>query len=378
MSHTTSPLRIHVKTLTLSHFRNYHSAQITLGDLPVVLTGPNGAGKTNILEAVSLLTPGGGLRRASLSDMDTLGDNASWAVVAEVQGPQGDVQIGTGRMGDADDKTDKRVVKIDGKIVRGHSELARVFAALWLTPQMDNLFIEGGTARRKFLDRLVYSFDSQHVSRVNAYDYAMRERNRLLQMGRADAAWLDALEHKMAEQGVAITVARAHTVEALNRAMVMGGHHFPKAHIALKGLLEQALMQGTALTAEEAFKEALATGRAQDGASGRTQSGAHRTQVEVLHVEKQMLAERCSTGEQKALLVSIVLAQARAGATWHGRIPVLLLDEVASHLDEERRSELFSELADIGAQCWLTGTDVALFEGFKAQLLAVDSGVIKA
>lgn len=388
-----------VLSLCLSHFRNYHSARIEVQENLIVLIGPNGAGKTNVLEAISLLTPGRGLRRAELTELDNMQDYALWAVAAEISGAQGEAAIGTGRdnplplgegrvRGESDGsialtptlsqrEREKRIVKIDGKVARSQNDLARFFAALWLTPQMDTLFIEGGSARRKFLDRMVYSFDSEHASRINAYEYAMRERNRLLAEGRADPMWLSALEQKMAEQGIAIAVARSHAVEELNRAMQLSNSSFPKAVLALKGAVEEALAGSSALKAEEKFGELLAQSRPQDAAAGRTLSGVHRTQLEVIHLAKNMPAERCSSGEQKALLVSMVLAQARAGAAWHGRVPALLLDEVAAHLDATRRSELFTELSTTGAQCWLTGTDREIFQGIKAQFLCVESGAIK-
>ncbi len=368
--------RISIQNITLSRFRNYGSLRLEVASKPVVLVGPNGAGKTNLLEAISLLTPGRGLRRAALADLDNAPGDAPWAVAADVNGMRGEASIGTGRDGQSGAETDKRIVKIDGKAARGQAELAKVFAALWLTPQMDNLFLEGGTARRKFLDRLVYSFDADHASRINAYEFAMRERNRLLSEGRRDEAWLGALEQKMAEQGVAIAVARAHGVEGLNQAVQLSKHSFPQAHMALSGVVEEALQEGSALVAEEKFRESLAASRAADAGAGRTLVGVHRAVVDVVHMEKNMPAERCSTGEQKALLVSIILAQARAGAAWHGSVPVLLLDEVAAHLDGIRRAELYAELASIGAQAWLTGTDNDIFEGFDGLRFTVKNGAV--
>lgn len=360
--------------LSLAHFRNYHSARLETGDQSVVLIGPNGAGKTNALEAISLLTPGRGFRRASLSDIDNLSDEASWAVAAEIDGPLGAAFIGTGPDASAEEATDRRLVKIDGKQARSQSELARYFSVLWLTPQMDNLFIEGGSARRKFLDRLVFSFDADHAARVNAYDFAMRERNRLLQNGAGDAAWLGALEQKMAEQGIAVAVARQHTLEGLNKAIMLSWHSFPKAFLSIIGPVEAALAEGSALAAENALRDMLGASRGADARAGRALCGIHRSRIDVLHVEKQMPAEHCSTGEQKAMLVSIILAQARAGAAWHGRVPALLLDEVATHLDARRRAELYAEIADIGAQAWLTGTDRSTFDGFAGQYVKVDEG----
>ena len=355
---------LQVKTLSLTNFRNYKQARIEVGDRPVILVGENGAGKTNILEAISLLTPGRGIRRAKLLDIDNAGN--AWGINAEIIGINGAATIGTGRAPDSD--TDKRLVKIDGKLNRGQAELGKHFACLWLTPQMDNLFIEGGTARRKFLDRLVYSFDSEHASRINAYDFAMRERNKLLQNGVRDAHWFIALENKMSEYGVAIAGARRHTLKYLTDAMELISPSFPHAKIALSGTVEDNNM-----SAEE-FNSSLANNRHIDAGAGRTLIGVHRTQVEVSHIAKNMAAENCSTGEQKALLISIVLAQAKAGATWHKIVPVLLLDEIVSHLDLARRNALFAELTSISAQAWLTGTDAELFAGIDGEIIRVKAG----
>ena len=371
-------IRHQVLTLSLSHFRNYVSARIETDAQLVVLTGPNGAGKTNLLEAISLLTPGRGLRRATLSDLNNVKESASWAVSAEVIGSKGPATIGTGRDTQGDETSNKRIVKIDGKISRGQTELASLFSALWLTPQMDTLFIEGDSVRRKFFDRLVFSFDGEHASRINAYDYAMRERNRLLGEYGADPLWLSALEQKMAEQGIAIAVARSHTAQRLIQSMQLCGHSFPKAQIELSGSVVTALEQGSALSAEEEFRSQLEQNRSKDTAAGRALSGIHRTLVKVTHIKKNMLAELCSSGEQKALLVSIILAQARAGTMWHGRVPVLLLDEVATHLDLIHRAELFAEISDIGAQVWITSTDRNIFTEIKGHFLTIESGKIKA
>lgn len=365
---------IYVQVLTLSNFRNYTSARIETGASPVVITGSNGAGKTNILEAISLLTPGRGLRRAKVPELDNMYNAQSWAINAEITGIRGLATIGTGRDTDG---SDKRVVKIDGKMARTQTDLGKIFSVLWLTPQMDTLFIEGNSARRNFIDRLVFSFDSEHATRVNAYEQVMRERNRLLENGSSDRTWFGALEHKMAEHGVAIAVARSHTIDHLNNAMALAGHAFPKAHITLSGMVEDALKESPALAAENSFRDLLAANRRQDAGAGRALTGTHRTLVEVVHNEKNQPAEYCSTGEQKAVLISIILAQARAGARWHGNVPVMLLDEVASHLDITRRQALFDEITDIGAQAWLTGTDSNVFEGLKAQHLEVDGGKIK-
>ena len=370
-----------LSSLSLNHFRNYAAARIEVSAAPVVITGRNGVGKTNILEAISLLTPGRGIRRAKLSEIDNRNlAGFPWTVTANMTGMQGEVKIGTGRDSETtDDSSDKRIVKIDGKIVRGQAELARHFAILWLTPQMEQLFLESASAGRKFLDRLVYSFDPEHASRVNEYDYAMRERNRLLQANRADAYWLDALEQTMAETAAAIAQARLDTIAHINHAIAHSPLSFPKARISIDGTIEDSLQKGTAAVAvEEEFKQLLRNSRSKDAVSGRTQCGAHRSEMQVIHITKQMPAEFCSTGEQKALLLSIVLAQARAAAQWHGVVPVILLDEVVAHLDATRRLELFEEICQIGAQTWMTGTDSTLFTGLenKAQYYQVDSGSI--
>ncbi|MDE3060588.1 MAG: DNA replication/repair protein RecF [Pseudomonadota bacterium] len=385
-----------LSSLSLHHFRNYASARVELTSAPVVLTGRNGAGKTNILEAISLLVPGRGLRRAKLSEMDFRESGIrnqesekfhsdtrypmpdTWAITTCVNGMQGEIKIGTGRDPEAGE-TEQRIVKIDGKPARSQAELARHLSVLWLTPQMEQLFNEGSSAARKFLDRLVYSFDAEHASRINEYEFAMRERNKLLALGRADAAWLDALEQTMAETGAAIAAARLLACEQINHSAAASTLSFPKGHMDIHGLIEDGLKAGqAALAVEENFRAALRAGRGQDGAAGRALSGPHRSEMRVIHLEKQMPADSCSTGEQKALLLSILLAQARSGRERHGVVPLLLLDEVAAHLDAARRLELFEEICQIGAQVWMTGTDVKLFEEMqeKAQYLRVENGTV--
>ncbi len=340
----------------------------------MVLTGQNGAGKTNILEALSLLTPGRGLRRAKLSEMDNAKAGQPWTISAHVHGMQGEAQIGTGRIFEAE--TDRRLVKIDGKESRSQAQLANHIAMLWLTPQMEQLFLEGASAGRKFLDRLVYSFDSEHAARVNEYEYAMRERNKLLAVG-GDPVWLDSLEQTMAETAVAIAKARLTTAMGVNQT-IQGSHlSFPKAILDIEGFAESRLKSGEAeAQTETALKLVFSAGRRQDAAAGRALAGAHKSELRVTHAAKQMPAETCSTGEQKALLLSIVLAQARFSAAKKGVVPVLLLDEVAAHLDAIKRVELFEEICQIGAQTWMTGTDAKLFAELQgiAQFFQVDDG----
>lgn len=376
VTRTPAPLITCVSSLSLTHFRCYESARIEVDVVPIVLTGRNGAGKTNILEALSLLTPGRGLRRAKLSEMDNSSYSHAWAIAAGAHGRHGVVKIGTAR--DDASEIDKRLVKIDGK-QQSNTALGSHLAMLWVTPQTEQLFQESASGARKFLDRLVYSFDAEHASRVNEYEYAMRERNKLLETGSGDSFWLDSLEQNMTEMACAIASARLEAVSGLNQAIQSSTLSFPKAHMAVNGFMEDMLAAGErALTAEGVFKAELARARARDAAAGRALTGAHRSELKVRHIEKQMPAEACSTGEQKALLLSIVLAQARFSALKKGIVPILLLDEVAAHLDSIRRLELFEEICQIGAQSWMTGTDPVLFSDLKGkvQYFQVENGTV--
>lgn len=356
-----------VTGLALTDFRNYLDMQIDVGGhRVVVLTGHNGAGKTSVLEAVSLLSPGRGLRKAKLREIThRRRDVNGWVVGAQVQGAQGHVHIGTGL--DASARTERRVVKIDGGKPRTQQALAEHLSISWQTPQMDGLFQDAQGERRQFLDRLVYNFDPQHVSRINTYDQLMRERMQVLHSDFPDPAWLKALEQKMAAQGLAIAAARLEMVDRLNRTIMLSESGFPKAHLSLEGEVEESLRRGeAAVDVEVAFAQRLERARPVDKAAGRTLKGTHRTIFTVLHLLKNIEAAFCSTGEQKALLLSILLAHARARKEWYGAAPIILLDEVVAHLDEKRRAELFHEIADLGAQTWLTGTDVADFSALPA------------
>lgn len=327
-----------------------------------MLVGPNGSGKTNILEAVSLLTPGRGLRHARISELDQASAEGQkpWAVAARLHTPHGAVVMGTGR-DPADPTKDKRVALIDGVRVRGMAELGEHLSALWLTPQQDQVLFEGSGARRRFLDRLVYGFDPQHASRVASYEAAMSERNRLLKSNRGEAAWLDGLEQAMAERAVAIAAARLESLERIDLALLDGPEAFPRARMMIAGLAEQALEAGrSALEVETQLRDALLESRGVDRYKGRSSAGTHRSEWRVWHPNGREAAQ-CSTGEQKAVLMSILLAQARAAARWMQRVPLLLLDEVVAHLDETRRAALFEHIRDLKVQAWLTGTDTSLF-----------------
>lgn len=350
-----------VLRLKLSDFRGYADTRIEVDRRSVVLTGSNGAGKTNVLEALSMLAPGRGLRRARLSDLDRQGGGA-WAIAARLQrGSEEAVEVGTGRDPEGGDK---RVVRIDAKPARGQAQLAEIGAIQWLTPQMDGLFLDGAGNRRRFLDRLVTGADPDHAGRLAAYDHAQRERLRLLREGRADPTWLDALEDTMARHGVAVAAARRERVHALDGATV-GSGVFPQAALRLAGSVETWLDEIPALEAEDRLKARLAQNRRLDGESGMTAEGPHRSDLEVTHVGRAQAARLCSTGEQKALLLSIQLANARLVKGHSGAAPLLLLDEVAAHLDETRRTALFEEIQVLGTQAWLTGTDAQLFRPLR-------------
>ncbi|NYZ16767.1 DNA replication/repair protein RecF [Azospirillum sp. RWY-5-1] len=355
--------RLAVTRLTLTRFRSYEQARLEPDARPVVLVGPNGAGKTNLLEAVSFLAPGRGLRGARLAEVERIGSpaGAGWAVAAVVETPSGPVEIGTGREA-GDGERDRRAVRIDGHPVRGQTALAAHVSLVWLTPPMDRLFQEPAGGRRRFLDRLVFGFDPAHAGRLSRYEHALRERARLLREGRMDDGWLSGLEEQMAATGIAVAAARLEVVQRLRAACARAVGPFPGAELAVEGAVEGWLAGGPALAAEDRLREALRAGRRGDAESGGAAVGPHRSDLSVRHQAKAMPAALCSTGEQKALLIAIVLANARLLAAERGAAPLLLLDEVAAHLDAERRAALFHEILALGAQAWMTGTDDGDFE----------------
>jgi DNA replication and repair protein RecF len=371
--------RVGMTRLVLTDFRNYRSARLDLDAEPVVLTGPNGAGKTNLLEAMSFLSPGRGLRNARLSDIDRRdpgGAAASgWAVAATVETRRGPLAIGTGRDAAAGER---RAVRIDGEPVRRQAELGERLGVLWLTPAMDRLFVDGPEARRRLLDRLVLGLDPAHATRVARYEHVLRERSRLLRDGPNDPAWLTALEDTMAAEGVAIAAARRESIEQLDRACAGADGAFPRARLRLVGTLEGWLGDMPALDTEERFKAALVQGRAADALSGGAGIGPHRSDLAVAHADKGIAAEAASTGEQKALLISILLAQAELQRVVRGEPPLLLLDEVAAHLDARRREALFDILARLDGQAWLSGTDASVFAPLHgaARFVAVHDGTL--
>jgi len=375
--------RVGVTRLVLTNFRNYRVARLTLGTEPVVLTGPNGAGKTNLLEALSFLAPGRGLRSAKLTEIDRRpgsgcgAPDLGWAIAAVVATQHGTLRVGTGRDSAA---SERRVVRIDGEPTRSQAALGERLGVVWLTPLMDRLFLEGPSGRRRFLDRLVFGFDPAHASRVNAYEQALRERSRVLRDGPADPAWLAALEEVMAEQGVAVAAGRRETVQRLDRACAEAEGPFPRARLMLLGTVEGWLDAMPALAAEAEFASALAGNRQSDAQIGGAIIGPHRSDLAVELAEKGIAAEFASTGEQKALLISIVLAHATLQRAIRGEPPLLLLDEIAAHLDAGRRAALFEALLRLESQVWLTGTDEALFAPlrYQAQFLSVNDGTLAA
>jgi DNA replication and repair protein RecF len=375
--------RVGVTRLVLTDFRNYREARLSLGTEPVVLTGPNGAGKTNLLEALSLLAPGRGLRGAKLSEIDRRADrgceapSSGWAVAAVVATQYGAVRIGTGREAAGGER---RVVRIDGETVRGQMVLGERLGVIWLTPPMDRLFLDGPSGRRRFLDRLVLGFDPAHASRVNAYEQALRERSRILRDGPPDPAWLAALEEVMAEQGVAVAAGRREAVQRLDSTCAEAEGPFPRARLTLVGAVEGWLEAMPALAAEAEFASALAGNRQSDAQIGGAIIGPHRSDLAVELADKGIAAEFASTGEQKALLISIVLAHSTLQRAIRGQPPLLLLDEIAAHLDAGRRAALFEALLRLDGQVWLTGTDEALFAPlrYQAQFLSVNDGTLAA
>ena len=371
--------RIH--RLTLTHFRNYRAAGFaTRGDV-VVLVGPNGAGKTNAIEAISYLSPGRGLRRATLEDVaDNQGDG-SWAVSAEVEGALGLATLGTGidaPSGEA--AATGRRCRIDREPVSSATAFGDHLRMVWLTPTMDGLFLGAASERRRFFDRLVLAIDSEHSSRVSALDRSLRSRNRLLEVRNYDDHWCDAIERETAELAVAVAAMRGQTATRLAAMLRSRGEAsaFPSAQIMLDGWMENALLTEPATSVEDRYRQILRDSRARDAAAGRTLDGPHLTDLEVIYAPKGMAARDASTGEQKALLIGLVLAHASLVAEMTGIIPLLLLDEVVAHLDPDRRAALFHELTRLGAQVWMTGADPLAFTdvGASGEIFNVKNGQI--
>lgn len=379
-----------IERLSLTNFRNYQHCCLNLDARPVVLVGNNGAGKTNLMEAVSLLAPGRGLRRAPFNDLARMRDghsgDGSWAVAAVLHSDGHKINIGTGLAARATSDRAGRIVRIDGEQASGSGILAQFIDVIWLTPAMDGLFVGPAAERRRFLDRLITSFDKGYRTRLGHFERAMRQRNRALEEGRCDDSHLRSLELLMAETGVAIAAARAETLSQLSatitaRRLRAPDSPFPWADLRLDGPLEQQIVQRPAVDVEDDYLATLKVGRERDRAAGRCLNGPHRSDLLLAHGPKSMPAKVCSTGEQKALLIGLVLAQAElVKKRREGAAPILLLDEIAAHLDEHRRAALFGEILTLGSQAWMTGTDKDAFRalGAQAQVFSVDEAHVTA
>jgi DNA replication and repair protein RecF len=368
-----SAVETSVSRITLTDFRCYAFERLECGSSPIVLSGSNGAGKTNLLEALSFLVPGRGLRSARLSEVGRSEDGVRhkpWAVAASVETAVGSVNLGTGLdYSHANKGRERRVVHVNGEAVKSQAIFGEYLNALWLTPQMDRLFIEGPSARRRFLDRLVFGYDPAHAGRVAAYEKALRERSRLLrdQGPQADAAWLLALETTMVGRGIAVIAARQLMAARLDKICATRTGVFPASQILVSGGLETWLQEMPALEVETRFQGVLESSRRLDAETGGAVMGPHKSDMNVRHLGNGQRAALCSTGEQKALLIALILANAELQAEEHGTVPLLLLDEVAAHLDDLRREALYDEILGLGAQAWITGTDQSLFEPLKGQ-----------
>ena len=357
--------------LKLDHFRNYQQADLAIHAGQLVILGDNGAGKTNLLEAVSLLAPGRGMRRAKTehlayraSGFDTScgiadnddADRLDWAVAATLENEDGNVQIGTGVPPSA--KQGNRIMRLDGMTV-SQADLGSHLTVSWLTPQMDGIFLDSPAARRRFLDRLVIAFDPAHIGRISRYEKALRQRAHLLTEQRGDDSWFSALESVLAETAVAVTAARQSLIKALNQEAARGWFGFPGAELLLGGDTENWLSDMPALAVEDQLMLAARTARLNGDLA---MPGPHASEFQALHLASQVPANRASTGQQKAMLIAVILAHARLQDRRLGRVPVMLFDDVAAHLDAKRRGALFDAVQSLGGQCWYSGTDEGQFK----------------
>lgn len=370
--------------LKLTTFRNYARLSLETGDKSVVLTGQNGAGKTNILEAISFLSPGRGLRRAAYGDValtSEKGGNGQWAVSTALDTEYGDVDIGTGLHTQDGEVEKTRKIRIAREPAKSSDQLLEHVRVLWLIPAMDGLFTGAAGDRRRFLDRLVLAIDPGHGTRVNAFDKAVRNRNRILEEAPHNTAWLDAAETQVAELGVAVSAARRELIAHLAAEIETTAETtetFPKATLALEGYVDALLSENNATDAEDHYLRHLNENRGRDARAGRTLDGPNRADLLVYHAQKEMPAHLCSTGEQKALLIGLVLAHARLVARLASMTPIVLLDEIAAHLDGLRRKALFDVLEDLNCQAFMTGTDPELFDelGERAARFNVAEGIV--
>ena len=377
---------IAIRRVDLSNFRNYASLHLAVQPGPIVLTGANGSGKTNLLEALSMFLPGRGMRGAGFDAMlYNRAEQPQWAVSISIETQNETLRIGTSWQQSANGTGQTRQASIDSQPSKSIGGFATYFRLIWLTPAMDRLFAGSGGDRRRFLDRIVASIDLDHRQRLNSFEKLMRQRNALLAEGQFDTAWMTVLEQQMAEQAIAIAATRLAGIDVLqshidNAKQAGTLSAFPAARLMLEGDVEASLRHTPAVQSEDEYAKILYDSRKIDQAAGRTLTGPHRSDLIVFHSEKDMEAKACSTGEQKALLIGLVLAQARmVQSAFGGQMPVLLLDEIAAHLDVDRRKGLFDELTRSQAQCWLTGTDKIQFEALdtKAQFFTVSDGKVQ-
>ena len=382
-------MSVQLTKLKLLNFRSYQETSLGFDKSLTIIHGANGIGKTNLLEAISLLTPGRGLRNARLDDIARFGGSRQpgaypgvpsrsarapageqiineWSVNAEIGGYHITTGLQRGLV--------KRVVKIDDEKQKGTSVLAEYVSCIWLTPQMDGIFMEGSGERRRFFDRIIYNFDPEHAARVAIYENAMRERLRLIKGSSADNTWLRVLERRMAEYGVAIAAARVEVIGYLRESLLAVATAFPRPEIEIDGVYEGLLNERSALEVEDIFAHDLLESRLADFRSGRTLAGVHKTDFHVVNTAKNMAASFCSTGEQKALLLSIIMGLARLLRERKNKTPIVLLDEVIAHLDESRRRELFAEIVGLGCQCFMTGTDVGVFSELQNTAKFINPG----
>jgi DNA replication and repair protein RecF len=368
--------------LSLSNFRTYHAATLDCGRRSVALVGPNGTGKTNLIEAVSFLMPGRGLRRATIEEVAFYEGDGAWAVSAEIEGALGLATLGTGIEAPSEgENVNSRKCRIDREPVSSAIAFTDHLRVIWLTPAMDGLFAGPASDRRRFLDRLVTAVDARHRSRLSALERSLRSRNRLLEENNPDLHWLDAIERETAELAVAVAALRAETIHRLQAVLREDADSaFPFAEIALAGWIEQLAPNHPAAEIEDRYRAILRDNRPRDAAAGRTLDGPHLTDLAVVYGPKGIPAANASTGEQKALLIRLVLAHARLLADMTGFAPVLLLDEVVAHLDPSRRTALFDALAGIGAQVFMTGADPAAFRDIAdgTGMYEVSTGRIRA
>lgn len=369
--------KIYIEQLRLEHYRNYQSLHQNLDGRHVVLTGENGSGKTNLMEAVSLLTPGRGMRRSAYTEIPNVKGHGSFSVFAKLQGIAGEVSIGTGL---TPDEPGSRRIRIDGQNAKTNDELLDHARILWLTPAMDGLFTGGAGDRRRFLDRMVLAIDPAHGKRSSNYERTMRSRNKLLSDNNPDPVWLDGIEEQMAELGIAISHARYEFINLLSSLIQTNlvDSIFPKSILALDGF-EFGGNDRPAADVEQDYIDHLKQTRYRDAAAGRSLTGPHKMDLIVHHQGKEMPAGSCSTGEQKALLIGLILAHSRLVKNLTGYAPILLLDEIAAHLDEKRRAALFDLIDRLDCQAFMTGTDRSMFDalGERAQYFHVTDGELR-